>query len=251
MDQPIASAPRPSDRPFLPLRRGKIDDRRLLMEADNESPCRFPRRPGPCGRAKWTMSIITLSTMPSSSGWSKPTSSPNGPMSSTIATAARRSRSRKRCKGARHLFDIDWQGTQQLECASAPTLCGSSSCRRRWRELERRLHARGTDTEEVIEFRMRRAAGEIGHWAEYDYVLINDDMDKCPTQVHAIIAAERCARDRQPYLLDFVRELVDAPIKSASSRKRAAARKSLRRLSSTASPQHRRPIARSASAHRG
>ena len=78
-------------------------------------------------------------------------------------------------------------------------------------ELERRLRARGTDSEEVIEGRMRRAASEIGHWAEYDYVLINEDMDHCLAEVQAIIDAERLRRDRRPYLFDFVRELVERP----------------------------------------
>jgi guanylate kinase len=78
-------------------------------------------------------------------------------------------------------------------------------------ELERRLHERGTDSEEIIANRMKRASGEIGHWAEYDYVLINDDMDKCLGDVRAIIAAERLRRERQPYLLGFVRELVARP----------------------------------------
>ena len=58
---------------------------------------------------------------------------------------------------------------------------------------------------------MRRASGEIGHWAEYDYVLINEDMEKCLEDVRAIIAAERLRRERQPYLLGFVRELVARP----------------------------------------
>jgi guanylate kinase len=78
-------------------------------------------------------------------------------------------------------------------------------------ELARRLHERGTDSEEVIDFRMRRAAAEIGHWAEYDYVLINNDVEKCTQAVRAIVASERLRRERQPYLLGFVRELVERP----------------------------------------
>ena len=58
---------------------------------------------------------------------------------------------------------------------------------------------------------MKRASGEIGHWAEYDYVLINEEMTKCLEDVRAIIAAERLRRERQPYLLSFVRELVARP----------------------------------------
>jgi guanylate kinase len=78
-------------------------------------------------------------------------------------------------------------------------------------ELERRLRARGTDSEEVIESRMRRAASEIGHWCEYVYVLINQDMDQCLADVRSFIDAERLRRDRRPYLFDFVRRLVERP----------------------------------------
>jgi guanylate kinase len=78
-------------------------------------------------------------------------------------------------------------------------------------ELERRLRSRGTDSEDVIQSRMTRAASEIGHWGEYDYVLINEDMDECLAEVQSIIAAERMRRDRRPYLFDFVRRLVERP----------------------------------------
>jgi guanylate kinase len=109
------------------------------------------------------------------------------------------------------LFDIDWQGTQQLEYAFRTDLVRIFILPPSMRELERRLHERGTDSEEVIAGRMKRASGEIGHWAEYDYVLINEDMGKCLEDVRAIIAAERLRRERQPYLLGFVRELVARP----------------------------------------
>ena len=109
------------------------------------------------------------------------------------------------------LFDIDWQGTQQLEYAFRTDLVLIFILPPSMKELERRLHERATDSEEIIAGRMKRAAGEIGHWAEYDYVLINDDMAKCLKDVRAIIAAERLRRERQPYLLGFVRELVARP----------------------------------------
>jgi guanylate kinase len=109
------------------------------------------------------------------------------------------------------LFDIDWQGTQQLEYAFRTDLVLIFILPPSMQELERRLNERGTDSDEIISGRMRRAAGEIGHWAEYDYVLINDDMEKCLADVQAIIAAERLRRQRQPYLLGFVRELVARP----------------------------------------
>ena len=75
-------------------------------------------------------------------------------------------------------------------------------------ELERRLHARGTDSEEVIADRMRRAAGEISHWAEYEYVLVNDDMDDCLGRGPGD-RRRRAAQARPPAdLIAFVRELV-------------------------------------------
>ena len=75
-------------------------------------------------------------------------------------------------------------------------------------ELERRLRERGTDSEEVVADRMRRASGEISHWAEYDYVLVNASMDDCLAQVRTIVAAERLKRSRQVGLVTFVRDLV-------------------------------------------
>ena len=109
------------------------------------------------------------------------------------------------------LFDIDWQGTQQLRGAFGTDLVRIFVLPPSMQELERRLRARGTDSEDVIESRMRRAASEIGHWGEYDYVLINEDMDHCLAEVRAIIDAERLRRDRRPYLFDFVRRLVERP----------------------------------------
>jgi guanylate kinase len=109
------------------------------------------------------------------------------------------------------LFDIDWQGTQQLRGAFGTDLVRIFILPPSMGELERRLRARGTDTEEVIESRMRRAASEIGHWGEYDYVLINEDMETCLDEVRSIIDAERLRRDRRPYLFDFVRRLVERP----------------------------------------
>ncbi len=109
------------------------------------------------------------------------------------------------------LFDIDWQGTQQLDYAFRTDLVRIFILPPSMRELERRLHERGTDSEEIIAGRMKRATSEIGHWAEYDYVLINEDMSQCLDDVRAIIAAERLRRERQPYLLGFVRELNARP----------------------------------------
>jgi guanylate kinase len=75
-------------------------------------------------------------------------------------------------------------------------------------ELKRRLEARGTDTNDVIADRMARAEGEISHWPEYEYVLVNRDMDECLAEVRAIVAAERLKRARQIGLVSFVRNLI-------------------------------------------
>jgi guanylate kinase len=105
------------------------------------------------------------------------------------------------------LFDIDWQGTQQLHAAMGEDLVRIFILPPSMAELERRLRERGTDSDEVIADRMQRAAGEISHWAEYDYVLINRDMAQCLAQFQAIIAAERMKRSRQTGLVSFVRDL--------------------------------------------
>ena len=106
------------------------------------------------------------------------------------------------------LFDIDWQGTQQLHSAMGEDLVRIFLLPPSMDELERRLHARGTDSDAVIAERMERAASEISHWAEYGYVLINTDTEECVGEVRAIIAAERLKRARQAGLVAFVRDLV-------------------------------------------
>ena len=106
------------------------------------------------------------------------------------------------------LFDIDWQGTQQLHSAMGEDLVRIFILPPSMTELERRLRERGTDSEEVVADRMRRADSEISHWAEYDYVLVNADMDVCLAEVRTIVAAERLKRARQVGLVSFVRNLV-------------------------------------------
>ena len=106
------------------------------------------------------------------------------------------------------LFDIDWQGTQQLHSAMGEDLVRIFLLPPSMVELERRLHQRGTDSADIIAHRMARAAGEISHWAEYDYVLVNNDTEACLDDVRAIVAAERLRRSRQAGLVVFVRDLV-------------------------------------------
>ena len=105
------------------------------------------------------------------------------------------------------LLDIDWQGTQQLKQVD-PDIVRVFILPPSMAELERRLRARGTDSDEVIASRMERAAAEISHWAEYDYVLVNEDKETCLGKVHAILEAERLKATRRIGLHDFVRGLI-------------------------------------------
>ena len=108
------------------------------------------------------------------------------------------------------LFDIDWQGTQQLKAAMGEDLVSIFLLPPSMEELERRLRERGTDMEEVIADRMTRAAAEISHWPEYEYVLVNRSVAECLDQVRAIVAAERLKKDRQTNLVASIRALTGA-----------------------------------------
>lgn len=123
--------------------------------------------------------------------------SPRGPVESAMR------------EGRDTLFDVDWQGGQQIRASALgghvvsifvlpPSLP----------ELERRLRGRGQDSEEVIAGRMLKSRAEISHWAEYDYVLVNDDLDETEAKLRAILTAERLRRDRQGGLGAFVKDLM-------------------------------------------
>jgi guanylate kinase len=111
-------------------------------------------------------------------------------------------------EGRDTLFDIDWQGGQQIrnsmlgkDVVSIFVLPPSIA------ELERRLRSRAQDSDAVIAGRMAKSESEISHWAEYDYVLVNDDLDKAEADLRTILKAERMRRERQPGLSEFVRGL--------------------------------------------
>lgn len=107
------------------------------------------------------------------------------------------------------LFDIDWQGTQQLQQTDAASdLVRVFILPPDLAELERRLQGRATDHPDVIASRMARARDEISHWGEYDYILVNDDADLCLAELRAILKAERLRRKRQLGLADFVRGML-------------------------------------------
>ncbi len=105
------------------------------------------------------------------------------------------------------LFDIDWQGTQQVAAKMREDLVTVFILPPSAAELKRRLTQRAADSAEVIARRMEKAASEMSHFPEYDYVVINTDLDLSITQVRAILTAERLKRPRRPGLIDFVRTL--------------------------------------------
>ncbi|MCH7832010.1 MAG: guanylate kinase [Proteobacteria bacterium] len=105
------------------------------------------------------------------------------------------------------LFDVDWQGTQQLARNAGKDLVSVFILPPSVEELERRLHTRAQDSDEVVGKRMAKATSEMSHWAEYDYIIVNEDVGISVARLEAILAAERLKRDRQPGLVDFVRDM--------------------------------------------
>ena len=120
---------------------------------------------------------------------------PRGPVEAALA------------QGRDVLFDIDWQGTQQLREKASNDLVSVFILPPSVPELERRLHTRAQDSDDVIRRRMMKASDEMSHWAEYDYVVVNKDLDDAFAKVQTILSAERAKRQRQIGLSDFVRNL--------------------------------------------
>ena len=106
------------------------------------------------------------------------------------------------------LFDIDWQGAQQLHQLAGGDIVRVFILPPSMTELRSRLERRATDSPEVIDARMDRAANEVSHWDGYDYVLVNDDVDYCFDCVKTILAAERLKRSRQTGIIGFIRKLI-------------------------------------------
>lgn len=122
--------------------------------------------------------------------------SPKGPVEAAIS------------KGQDVLFDIDWQGAQQISnSALQKHVLSIFILPPSIMELERRLKVRGQDTPEVITKRMQKSWDEISHWSGYDYVLINDNIDATEEKLKSILAIERLRRSQQPGLVDHVRSL--------------------------------------------
>ncbi len=111
-------------------------------------------------------------------------------------------------KGTDVLFDIDWQGTQQLRQTARSDVVSVFVLPPDMESLEKRLRQRAQDTEEVVRGRMAKASDEMSHWAEYEYIVVNRDIDASVTEVRAILTAERLKRERQIGLGEFVRGLM-------------------------------------------
>jgi guanylate kinase len=106
------------------------------------------------------------------------------------------------------LFDIDWQGGQQVRASAlGKHVLSIFILPPSIPELERRLYARAQDSKEVIDGRMSKSRDEISHWPEYDYVLVNEDLDETEARLKTIVAAERLRLSQQPDLVNVVRRL--------------------------------------------
>ncbi|MGF1543784.1 MAG: guanylate kinase [Parvularculaceae bacterium] len=114
-------------------------------------------------------------------------------------------------RGCDVLFDIDWQGAQQLDDVAGDDVVKAFILPPSRGELERRLRARNQDPEEVVLGRMAKADAEMSHWAEYDYVVVNFDLDQSERLLRSILLAERLKRRRQIGLAQLVKDMTRAP----------------------------------------
>lgn len=112
-------------------------------------------------------------------------------------------------EGRDMLFDIDWQGAKQLKEKMRGDIVSIFILPPSMSELKARLQRRAEDSASTIDTRLKNAKVEIEHWREYDYVVINHDLDKAFAEVRSIVTAERLRRDRRPGLFDFVSGLLD------------------------------------------
>jgi guanylate kinase len=187
---------------------GKTTLSRMLLEAEHGvtlsiSTTTRPRRPGEInGRhyhfvapARFAKMARNKEFLESAKVFGHSYGTPRAPVEKALA------------KGHDVLFDIDWQGTQQLREKARHDLVSVFVLPPSIPELKRRLRSRAQDTAKVIAARMEKASGEMSHWAEYDYVIINRDLDHAFAEVRAILAAERLRRERQTGLSVFVRGL--------------------------------------------
>src|SRR5437660_2044305 len=139
--------------------------------------------------------------------WSRPASSSSTPPCSAIATARRAPVDEAIAAGRDIVTDIDWQGTQQLTETVPSDLVTVFILPPDMAALEARLRARAQDSAATVAARMSKSAEEMSHWSEYDYVVVNRDLDASVAEVEAIVTAERLRRTRQIGLADFVNPL--------------------------------------------
>ena len=118
-------------------------------------------------------------------------------------------------EGRDMLFDIDWQGAEQLREKMHADIVSIFILPPSMRELRERLRRRAEDKDDVIDARLANARAEIEHWRDYDYVVVNEDLDVAFSSVKAIVAAERLRRDRRPGLFQFVTGLLDEKLAPA------------------------------------
>jgi guanylate kinase len=119
---------------------------------------------------------------------------------------------RAMAEGRDMLFDIDWQGAEQLRERMPSDIVSIFILPPSMRELKERLRRRAEDHDQIIEARLKNARSEIEHWRDYDYIVINDDLDAAFHSVQSIVAAERLRRDRRPGMFEFVSGLMDEKV---------------------------------------
>jgi guanylate kinase len=187
---------------------GKTTLSRMLLEADSHidlsvSVTTRPQRPGEIdGRDYHFIDMARFESMVKSGKlleWADVFSHRYGTPRAPVEKALR--------GGRDVLFDIDWQGTQQLREKARDDLVSVFILPPTVKELQRRLERRAQDTRAIIAGRMAKAAGEMSHWPEYDYVIVNREKDDAFAEVRSILAAERLKRERQIGLSAFVRDL--------------------------------------------
>jgi guanylate kinase len=187
---------------------GKTTLSRMLLEADGHidlsvSVTTRPQRPGEIdGRDYHFIDMVRFDSMVKSAKlleWAEVFSYRYGTPRAPVEKALR--------GGRDVLFDIDWQGTQQLREKARDDLVSVFILPPTVTELRRRLETRAQDSRAIIAGRMAKAADEMSHWPEYDYVIVNRDKDDAFAEVRSILAAERLKRERQIGLSAFVRDL--------------------------------------------
>jgi guanylate kinase len=187
---------------------GKTTLSRMLLEADDHielsvSVTTRPQRPGEVdGRDYHFIDMVRFESMVKTDKlleWAEVFNNRYGTPRAPVEKALR--------AGRDVLFDIDWQGTQQLREKARDDLVSVFILPPTVKELQRRLERRAQDSRATIAGRMAKAAGEMSHWPEYDYVIVNRDKEDAFAEVRSILAAERLKRERQIGLSGFVRDL--------------------------------------------